>query len=72
MLQEAGLRVSTDTTLFASPIVICNNEHRFLVAEQLRAVDIEPQAIMLEPVGRNTAPGGGDRRASRTFTYKRG
>lgn len=56
MLQEAGLRVSTDTTLFASPIVICNNEHRFLVAEQLRAVDIEPQAIMLEPVGRNTAP----------------
>jgi len=38
------------------PIVMCNEEHRFIVAEQLREIDIQPQAIVLEPVGRNTAP----------------
>lgn len=56
MLQEAASRVSTDAALFDAPIVICNNEHRFVVAEQLREAGIEPQAILLEPVGRNTAP----------------
>lgn len=40
----------------AAPIVVCNDEHRFLVAEQLRQCDIDPAAILLEPVGRNTAP----------------
>ncbi len=40
----------------APPIVICNHEHRFLVAEQIQATGIEPGAIILEPVGRNTAP----------------
>ncbi|MCC5812023.1 MAG: mannose-1-phosphate guanylyltransferase/mannose-6-phosphate isomerase [Ectothiorhodospiraceae bacterium] len=39
------------------PIVVCNNEHRFLVAEQLRDNDWGTPQIMLEPVGRNTAPG---------------
>ncbi|MDH3451223.1 MAG: mannose-1-phosphate guanylyltransferase/mannose-6-phosphate isomerase [Gammaproteobacteria bacterium] len=39
-----------------APIVVCNNEHRFLVAEQLRGIDQTAAAIMLEPVGRNTAP----------------
>ncbi len=39
-----------------SPIVICNEEHRFMTAEQLREISVEPQAIILEPVGRNTAP----------------
>jgi len=39
-----------------SPIVVCNEEHRFLVAEQLREIDVQPGAIILEPVGRNTAP----------------
>jgi mannose-1-phosphate guanylyltransferase/mannose-6-phosphate isomerase len=39
-----------------APIVVCNDEHRFLVAEQLRACGVEPAAILLEPVGRNTAP----------------
>ena len=39
-----------------SPIVVCNEEHRFLVAEQLRAIDKPAQAIILEPEGRNTAP----------------
>ena len=38
------------------PIVVCNQEHRFLIAEQLRQVDIAPSSILLEPVGRNTAP----------------
>ena len=38
------------------PIVICNEENRFLVAEQLRALNIKPHAIILEPFGRNTAP----------------
>ena len=40
----------------AAPILVCNVEHRFLAAEQLRAIRREPAAIMLEPVGRNTAP----------------
>jgi mannose-1-phosphate guanylyltransferase/mannose-1-phosphate guanylyltransferase/mannose-6-phosphate isomerase len=40
----------------ADPVVICNEEHRFIIAEQLRAMDANPSAIILEPVGRNTAP----------------
>src|SRR6202012_1407616 len=35
---------------------VCNEAHRFLVAEQLRALNAKPQAIVLEPFGRNTAP----------------
>ena len=38
------------------PVFICNDEHRFIVAEQCREIDIEPLAVVLEPVGRNTAP----------------
>jgi len=38
------------------PLVICNEEHRFLVAEQLRQIGREPVSILLEPIGRNTAP----------------
>ena len=40
----------------ANPLVICNEEHRFLVAEQLRAQGKLAGNIILEPVGRNTAP----------------
>lgn len=40
----------------AAPLVICNDEHRFLVAEQLRLAGIKPAAILLEPEGKNTAP----------------
>ncbi|MFT7288064.1 MAG: mannose-1-phosphate guanylyltransferase/mannose-6-phosphate isomerase [Halieaceae bacterium] len=40
----------------AAPIVICNDEHRFMVAEQLRQLSVRPQSIILEPEGRNTAP----------------
>jgi mannose-1-phosphate guanylyltransferase/mannose-6-phosphate isomerase len=41
---------------FAAPVVVCNNEHRFLVAEQLRDAGISDARIVLEPVGRNSAP----------------
>ena len=40
----------------AGPLVICNEEHRFLVAEQLRQQGVESNGILLEPVGKNTAP----------------
>ncbi len=39
-----------------SPIVVCNEQHRFLVAEQLRLVDVPGASIVLEPMGKNTAP----------------
>jgi mannose-1-phosphate guanylyltransferase/mannose-6-phosphate isomerase len=55
MIQETALRTSGMPEV-AAPIVVCNEAHRFLVAEQLRELGIEPQAILLEPVGRNTAP----------------
>lgn len=54
MLVETLQRVSGES--FAAPIVICNGEHRFIVAEQLLEAGIKPQAIILEPEGRNTAP----------------
>ena len=40
----------------ARPIVVCNEEHRFMVAAHLQLDDLRPSAILLEPVGRNTAP----------------
>ncbi len=55
MLQETIKRISKWDGINA-PIVVCGNDHRFLVAEQLRELDISAKAIMLEPVGRNTAP----------------
>lgn len=55
MLQATALRVPGDPA-YAAPLAICNNDHRFIIAEQLRAIGREPLAIMLEPVGRNTAP----------------
>jgi len=54
MLQETLLRLRDLET--AAPIIVCNEAHRFLVAEQLRALGCTPGAIVLEPVGRNTAP----------------
>lgn len=55
MLQETLLRLSGLPGM-GQPVLVCGNDHRFLVAEQLREIDISPLAIMLEPVGRNTAP----------------
>src|SRR5450432_1005801 len=54
MLQDTVRRL--DGLEVAAPMVVCNEAHRFLVAEQLRAIDCKPRAIVLEPVGRNTAP----------------
>ena len=39
-----------------NPLVICNEEHRFLIAEQCREINVKPEGILLEPYGRNTAP----------------
>lgn len=41
---------------FAAPILLCNNDHRFLVREEVERVGVDPAAIILEPVARNTAP----------------
>ena len=41
---------------FAPPIVVCNNDHRFLVKEEAERARVRPSAIVLEPVARNTAP----------------
>jgi len=41
---------------FENPIVICNESHRFIAAEQLREIGIKPKTIILESIGKNTAP----------------
>jgi mannose-1-phosphate guanylyltransferase/mannose-6-phosphate isomerase len=54
MIQDTALRLKgLDAT---PPVVVCNDAHRFLVAEQLRLIGVAPRAIVLEPLGRNTAP----------------
>ena len=55
MLQETVLRLQGINGLKA-PIGVCNESHRFMMAEQLREIDRPPSAIILEPVGKNTAP----------------
>src|SRR5713101_1620634 len=55
LLQETVLRVTGDAE-FASPLIIANEEHRFIIAEQLREIGAVADALMLEPIGRNTAP----------------
>ena len=55
MLQETILRLNGLDSI-SDPIIICNSEHRFLVAEQCQKIDIKNPIILLEPVGRNTAP----------------
>lgn len=54
LIQETALRGRG--VGFAEPVVICNSEHRFIVAEQLRDAGIDKSRIVLEPVGRNSAP----------------
>jgi mannose-1-phosphate guanylyltransferase / mannose-6-phosphate isomerase len=54
MLQDTARRVA-DPERFAPPMVICNQEHRFIIAEQLRQNGTPAGVIMLEPFGRNTA-----------------
>lgn len=55
MLQETVLRVAGRPDV-AAPLIVCGEDHRFLVAEQMRQIGVTPAAIMLEPQGRNTAP----------------
>ena len=68
-LPKQFLALSGEATLFqqtvtrtralkdvAAPIVVCSEEHRFLVAEQLRALKVDGASILLEPMPRNTAP----------------
>jgi len=55
MLQETILRLEGLSNL-SDPIIICNTDHRFLVADQCRQIKVKNPTILLEPVGRNTAP----------------
>lgn len=55
LLQNTYQRIKNLKGLKA-PILICNEEHRFIVAEQMREINIKPGSILLEPFGRNTAP----------------
>lgn len=48
--------LSTEGESLSPPIIVCNEDHRFIVAEQSRSLDIKPQKILLEPAARNTAP----------------
>ncbi|GAB4176909.1 MAG: mannose-1-phosphate guanylyltransferase/mannose-6-phosphate isomerase [Rhodocyclaceae bacterium] len=58
MLQETALRLAAELSGIevAAPVVVANEEYRFIVAEQLREAGQAAQAVILEPVGRNTAP----------------
>ncbi|MBV9889703.1 MAG: mannose-1-phosphate guanylyltransferase/mannose-6-phosphate isomerase [Rhizobacter sp.] len=59
LFQQAVRRAAglADATIAVQrPCVVANEEHRFTVVEQLRAIDVEPARIVLEPFGRNTAP----------------
>ncbi len=56
MLQETALRLNNLDIDVLAPIIVCNEDHRFFVAEQMRQLKIENPTIILEPVGRNTAP----------------
>jgi mannose-1-phosphate guanylyltransferase/mannose-6-phosphate isomerase len=55
MLQNTLMRLDGLDEL-AAPVVVCNDAHRFMTAEQLQEMDIVPHSIILEPIGRNTAP----------------
>src|SRR2546429_5126690 len=54
LLQQTVLRL--EGLGAAAPVIVCNEAHRFLVAEQLREFQVAPRATLLEPFGRNTAP----------------
>lgn len=59
LLQQTVRRLddlAISSVLPAAPIVLCNEVHRFMVADQLRAIGVQPSAIILEPAGKGTAP----------------
>lgn len=55
MLQETVVRLQ-EMPEITPPLMVCNVEHRFMIAEQMRQIDVRPRAIVLESEGRNTAP----------------
>lgn len=55
LFQQTVMRV-TGSSEFAQPIVVANEEHRFIVTEQLRAIGVADSTLLVEPMGRNTAP----------------
>ncbi|MDD1750457.1 MAG: mannose-1-phosphate guanylyltransferase/mannose-6-phosphate isomerase [Methanothrix sp.] len=55
MIQNTVMRLDGIADL-GPPLIVCNESHRFMVAEQLRLINTKPSAVVLEPVGRNTAP----------------
>ena len=55
LLQQTYKRIENLENL-SKPIIICNEEHRFIVGDQMRKIKIDPLSIILEPLGRNTAP----------------
>ena len=55
LLQQTVRRVAGQPG-FAPPLIVANEEHRFIIAEQLREIGVEAAGLLLEPVGRNTAP----------------
>ncbi len=55
LLQQTQERIQKINGI-QKPLLICNEEHRFIVAEQMREINVKTKAIFLEPIGRNTAP----------------
>ena len=55
LLQDTMLRLR-GLEQCGAPVAVLNHEHRFLAAEQMEAVGVAPRSMLLEPVGRNTAP----------------
>ena len=55
LLQKTQLRMQGIKNI-VDPILICNEEHRFIVAEQMKEINIKPMSILLEPFGKNTCP----------------
>ena len=53
LFQDTVLRLPKESL---NPIIICNEDHRFIAAEQLRQIEKKNKGIILEPVGKNTAP----------------
>src|SRR5262245_3016006 len=56
LFQQTLARAKALGAAVRPPLVVCNEAHRFLVAEQLREAGVGAEAIVLEPIGRNTAP----------------
>ncbi len=55
LLQNTYQRISSLKNI-SNPILVCNEKHRFIAAEQMREINVKPHSIILEPFGKNTAP----------------